>query len=153
MQPSSEQQAASAEYLCFRLHQERFALAARYAREIARWETPTPVPGAPPLLPGIINRRGQILAIIDLRLLLNFPPAEPDRSTRLIWIHHDEIDAALLVDAVEDVITLEASQLEPPPTNLQGSAQRLITAIFRLADQPVAILDPAAILTLTQESS
>jgi len=137
----------------FRLAAERYALLGSHVREIMRWRSPTPIPGAPPLLPGIINQRGQILAVIDLRLLLALPAAAPDRATRLIWLHHEEFDAALLVDSVDDLIAIDATQLEPSPANMPDPAQRLIRAIFRYHDQPVAVLDPAAIFALAQEAT
>lgn len=90
--------------------------------------------------------------MIDARLLLGLPAASPDRTTRLIWVHHEQIDAALLVDAVVDLITIEAGQIEPPPINLVGAAQRAIQAIYRYRDDlSIAILDPAALFVLVQE--
>ncbi|WP_322488828.1 chemotaxis protein CheW [Chloroflexus sp.] len=153
MQSSPAQPVSTAEYLMFRVATERYALASAPVREIIRWRAPTPVPGAPPILPGVINQRGQILAVIDLRLLLGLAAAAPDRATRLIWVHHDAIDAALLVDAVDDLIPVDAAQLEPPLVNLAGPAQRVIHALFRHYDQPVAMLDPAALFALVQEAA
>lgn len=153
MQSLPAQPVSTAEYLLFRVATERYALASAPVREIMRWRAPTPVPGAPPLLPGVINQRGQILAIIDLRLLLGLAAAAPDRATRLIWVHHGDIDAALLVDAVDDLIPIDAAQLEPPPANLTGPAQRVIHALYRHHDQPVAILDLAALFALVQEAT
>ncbi len=140
-------------YLVFRLATERYALDGKQVREIMRWRTPTPVPGAPPLLPGVISQRGQMLAVIDLRLLLALTAAAPDRATRLIWLHYEEYDAALLVDAVDDLIAIDNTQLESPPANLSGPAQRLICAVFRYHDQPVAVLEPAAIFAYVQEAT
>ncbi|MEJ5344608.1 MAG: chemotaxis protein CheW [Chloroflexus sp.] len=151
MQSLSGQSQTSA-YLYVRLAAEHVALAGTVVREIMRWRTPTPVPGAPPTIPGLINQRGQILPVIDVRLLLGLPAAPPDRATRLIWVHHEQIDAALLVDAVVDLITIEAGQIEPPPINLTGAVQRAIQAIYRYRDDlSIAILDPAALFVLVQE--
>lgn len=151
MQSLSSQPQTSV-YLYVRLAAEHVALVGTAVREIMRWRTPTPVPGAPPTIPGLINQRGQILPVIDARLLLGLPAAPPDRTTRLIWVHHEQIDAALLVDAVVDLITIEAGQIEPPPINLVGAAQRAIQAIYRYRDDlSIAILDPAALFVLVQE--
>ncbi len=136
-----------------RLASEYYALPGTSVREIMRWRTPTPVPGAPPVIPGLISQRGQILTVIDARVLLGLAAASPDRATRLIWIQHNAIDAALLVDAVIDLITITSEQLTPPPVNLAGSAQRVIQAVYqRDDDQPIAILDPAALFILVQEA-
>ena len=146
-------QSPTTSYLTVRLASEYYALPGTSVREIMRWRTPTPVPGAPPVIPGLINQRGQILTVIDARLLLGLAAAPPDRATRLIWIQHNAIDAALLVDAVIDLITITSEQLTPPPVNLAGSAQRVIQAVYQHDDDlPIAILDPAALLILVQEA-
>ncbi|MBO9338358.1 MAG: chemotaxis protein CheW [Chloroflexus sp.] len=146
-------QSPTTSYLTVRLASEYYALPGTSVREIMRWRTPTPVPGAPPVIPGLINQRGQILTVIDARLLLGLAAAPPGRATRLIWIQHNAIDAALLVDAVIDLITITSEQLTSPPVNLAGSAQRVIQAVYqRDDDQPIAILDPSALLILVQEA-
>ncbi len=146
-------QSPTTSYLTVRLASEYYALPGTSVREIMRWRTPTPVPGAPPVIPGLINQRGQILTVIDARLLLSLAAAPPGRATRLIWIQHNAIAAALLVDAVIDLITITSEQLTSPPVNLAGSAQRVIQAVYqRDDDQPIAILDPAALLILVQEA-
>ncbi|ACL25281.1 MULTISPECIES: chemotaxis protein CheW [Chloroflexus] len=152
MQPST-QTVSYKEYLLFRLTNELYALPGKAVREVMRWHTPTPIPGAPPLLPGLLNQRGQILPVIDLRLLLGLPATAPDRATRLIWVHQDDIDAALLADAVDDLIAIEPSLLEPPPAHLTGPAQRVIHAVFRYQEQPVALLDPAAVFAFVKEAA
>jgi len=150
---SSGAQSPTTGYLTMRLASEYYALPGTSVREIMRWRTPTPVPGAPPVIPGLINQRGQILTVIDARLLLGLAAAPPGRATRLIWIQHNAIDAALLVDAVIDLITIAPDHLTPPPINLTGSAQRVIQAVYqRDDDQPIAILDPSALLILVQEA-
>ncbi len=146
-------QSPTTSYLTVRLASEYYALPGTSVREIMRWRTPTPVPGAPPVIPGLINQRGQILTVIDARLLLGLAAAPPGRATRLIWIQHNAIDAALLVDAVIDLITITSEQLTSPPVNLAGSAQRVIQAVYQPDnDLPIAILDPAALLILVQEA-
>jgi len=150
---SSGAQSPTTGYLTMRLASEYYALPGTSVREIMRWRTPTPVPGAPPMIPGLINQRGQILTVIDARLLLGLAAAPLDRSTRLVWIQHHATDAALLVDAVIDLITIAPDHLTPPPINLTGSAQRVIQAVYqRDDDQPTAILDPSALLILVQEA-
>ena len=146
-------QSPTTSYLTVRLASEYYALPGTSVREIMRWRTPTPVPGAPPVIPGLINQRGQILTVIDARLLLGLAAAPPGRTTRLIWIQHNAIDAALLVDAVIDLITITSEQLTSPPVNLAGSAQRVIQAVYQPDnDLPIAILDPSALLILVQEA-
>ena len=95
---------------------ERLALPADALREVARWRDPTPVPGAPPPIAGVISQRGAVLPVLDLRLARGRPATPPDRATRLVVVRHAAIDLALLVDAVHDL--LPASAAAPPLVDL-----------------------------------
>ena len=143
---------AEAAYLVVRCGGERYALVSAAVREITRWRAPTPVPGAPALLPGIISQRGVVLPIVDLRLLLALPAAPPDRDTRLVVCQHDPVDLALLVDGVEDLAQIAAADLAQPPAGLEPRRARLLAAVARHDDQPLAILDLPALIAATQEA-
>ncbi|MDW8234896.1 MAG: chemotaxis protein CheW, partial [Roseiflexaceae bacterium] len=86
--------------LLIRLADEIYALPSVHVREVGRYRAFTPVPGAPPILPGIISQRGVILPVVDLRLVLGMPAMETTRSSRLVTVVYEDIDMALLVDAV-----------------------------------------------------
>lgn len=144
---------AEAAYLVVRCGGELYAIASAAVREITRWRAPTPVPGAPALLPGIISQRGVVLPVIDLRLLLALPADPPDRAARLVICHHEPVDLALLVDSVEDLAQIGAADLAQPPAGLDPRRARLLAAIAHQADMPLAILDLAAIVAAVQERS
>lgn len=151
-QPISAAAPAEAAYLVLRCAGERYALVSAAVREIARWRAPTPVPGAPALLPGIISQRGVVLPIVDLRLLLALPAAPPDRETRLVICQHEPVDLALLVDGVDDLVQLPADQLAQPPAGLEPRRAHLLAAVARHDDQPLAILDLPALIAAVQEA-
>lgn len=138
-------------YLLINLGSELYAIQGTSVREIARWREAVPVPGAPALLPGIINQRGVVLPVVDMRVLFNFPDTPPDRATRYVIINHDEVDMALLVDSVTDLITLAASDQEPPPTGLDQQQAHLLQAVAHWENRLVGLLDPGAIITTLQE--
>lgn len=145
--PGIDQEHDSTSYLLFRLGDELYAAHVEQVREIARWREPLAVPGAPPSLPGIINQRGVILPIIDTRLLLGLEISPPDRSTRFVLVHASEVDMALLVDSVVDIVQIATERLEPVPSTLDPQRGRLLQAVMRIDDRPVSILDPSAIVT------
>lgn len=137
-------------FLLLRVGDEYYALPSACVSEIARWRMPTPVPGAPAVLPGIINHRGVVLPVVHLALLLGLPETEAGRSTRYLIARHGEVDLALLVDAIIDMVNLPEADREPLPTTLNPQQARLLIAITRLDDLPVALLDLAEIVTLAR---
>lgn len=136
----------SAPALVFGLGEERFALPGERVREVLRWREPTPVPGAPPLLAGILVQRGVILTVVDVRRLLGFATPPPGRSARFIVQHDDELRLALLVDQVYDLVDIAAVPQEPLPATLDPQQARILQAIIYLETQPVALIDPAALV-------
>jgi purine-binding chemotaxis protein CheW len=130
---------------------ESYALDGRCVREVMRWRTLTPVPGAPPVLPGILSQRGVVVPVVDLRVLLGLPAQSPDRATRLVLAHHAHTDLALLVDAVIDLVEL-SDPFEPPP-NAHTPTARLVGGVMRHGDRPLALLDLTALISAVQEGA
>jgi purine-binding chemotaxis protein CheW len=127
--------------LIIRIEHELYAIGSGYVREIARHRTITPIPGAPRTLPGIISQRGTILPVADTRLILDLGLAEVTRATRLVLIHYDETDLALLVDAVLDLAVIPEDQIEPVPAALDLARARFLSGVVQLEGQPVALLN------------
>jgi len=149
---SGEQAGAdSLDFLVVRAADEFYGLPGASVREVMRWRAPTPVPGAPPMLPGIISQRGVVLPVVDLRLALGLPGAPPERSARLVSIQHEAGDLALFVDAVIDLVPLAAAARAQPPAALDPARARLLAAVARYADHPLALLNLAALIAAVQE--
>jgi purine-binding chemotaxis protein CheW len=127
--------------LLIQLASELYALPSASVREVVRYREYTPVPGAPPVLPGILNQRGAILPVVDLPLLLGLESAPPTRTTRLVVMSHNEIDMALLAERVLDLVGLPASTIDPLPTALDPARARYLRGVVHYEDQPVALLD------------
>ncbi len=145
---SIEQYHTDSSYLLANLADETYLMPGYAVREIARWREPLPVPGAPPALPGIINQRGIILPVVDLRNLVGLGEIVPTRLTRYVIVSVDETDMALVVDSVTDIITLHESDMGPVPSALDPQRGRLLRAVTRLEDNPVSLLDLEAIINI-----
>lgn len=139
--------------LLFRLERETYAIPSSSVREIIRHRTFTPVPGAPPTLPGIISQRGAILPIVEIRTILGLPEDELTRSARMVIVQHSEIDMVLLVEQVFDLVSLEAQTVEAPPSALDPARARFIQGIARYEDRPVALLDLDIVISALREGS
>jgi purine-binding chemotaxis protein CheW len=150
IQPTTEaeEEQPTTSYLLLRLADELYAVHSTAVREIARWRQPTPVPGAPPMLPGIINQRGVVLPVINMCALLGLSETPPGRSTRYLVAYHEDIGMALLVDMVLDLVELPDALRETVPPTLNPQQARLLHAIFRHDQQLIALLDLAEIVNV-----
>ncbi len=138
-----------ADHLVFEVSGECFALPVACVGEIGRPSPPTPVPHVPPYVRGVVNLRGTILAVVDLGLALGLAaePVDPERwGARVVVVHHDGVDVALLVDAVLNVHSGGAPA--PVVDGLAPAVRQFCTGTLRTAAGLVARLDPGLVLEL-----
>lgn len=93
-------------YTQFKLYKELYAVEVRLVKEILMERHVTEVPGAPPFLQGVINLRGEIIPLFDLKVLFNFPGVDAGEGTFLVVLQVDEIPLAIQVDGVKEVVTI-----------------------------------------------
>ena len=132
---------ATIDVLLLRLAGELYGIPSASVREVVRYRAYTPVPGSPPSLPGILSQRGTILPVIELRSLLGLAIAPLTRSARLVIVAHQEIDMALLVEAVLDLANLPGDALQPLPAALDPARARFLGGLAQYDQQPVALID------------
>jgi purine-binding chemotaxis protein CheW len=127
----------------FRLGRETFAIVVSQVREIRKVEDITRVPKLPPYIEGVMNLRGQITTVIDLKKRLNIASDGPARSTqsRIIVAEVGENQLGIIVDAVEDVMRVPKGSISPPPKTLAGSESSALTGISKLPDKLIMMLD------------
>ncbi len=115
--PSAAHDAAGAgrEFLTFRLGAEEYGIDILKVQEIRGYEKPTTIANAPAFIKGVINLRGAIVPIIDLRIKFNLGEAAYDAFTVVIIINVANRVLGIVVDSVSDVITLAADQVKPAP--------------------------------------
>lgn len=103
------------EYLSFRLGAEEYGIDILRVQEIRSYERPTRIAGAPPSVKGVINLRGVIVPVVDLRISLNTGAAAYGDSTVVIILSVRNRTVGAVVDSVSDVLTLEPDDISPPP--------------------------------------
>jgi purine-binding chemotaxis protein CheW len=113
----------------------------RVVQEINRQSEITNVPHAPEYVRGVINLRGEVATVVDLRTILGLPKTERSRQTRNLIVHHRGESIGLLVDRISDILTLRADEIDPPPTNVDGVAGRLMSGVCTLDSEIVVLLD------------
>ena len=103
------------EFLTFALGREAYGIEILKVQEIRGYEAVTTIPNAPAYLKGVINLRGTIVPIVDLRIKLNFPNVEYTKFTVVIILNVASRVIGVVVDSVSDVLALAAEQIKPAP--------------------------------------
>lgn len=129
--------------LILHLADEAFALPATAVREILDMVPVTRVPGAPACLDGVINVRGRIVPLADLRVLFGMTRAEPDVHTRIVVVElvldGDAVAVGILADAVRDVTAIDPAMIEPPPRVGMRWPVEFVAGIARHGDRFVVL--------------
>src|SRR5690349_21965808 len=153
MQELSSQQQASAtavplrEFLSFRLGHEDYAIDILAVQEIRMFEAVTKLPSTPEYVKGVINLRGVIAPVIDLRVKFGFEKAEYGPFTVLVVLRINDRLAAVVVDAVADVVALTEHEIKPAPE--LGSAMNIeyVMGLGARGEQMLILLDIEKLLT------
>ncbi len=124
------------------------ALRSIEVQEIIKFQEITLVHHAPDYVKGVINLRGQIVTIIDMRSKFNMDPLDASTSMRIVIVKYGEESMGLLVDGVSDIINAPVEEIDPPPSNLSGLAGAYFLGIFKKEDSLVAILNIGEILKI-----
>lgn len=128
-------------YLTFMNRDEYYAVPISQVREINQMMDITPVPKTPPFVEGVVNLRGKILPVVNLRQKLGFPKKDHDRETCIVVLETQMGHVGIVVDAVREVIDLKDDQIEVPPHMGSQSELRFLSAIGKLDDKVIIIFD------------
>lgn len=126
----------------FSIGEEEFGVNILKVQEIIRTMEITKVPRAPEFVEGVINLRGKVIPIIDLRRRFGLAPKAHDKNTRIIVIEINNIIVGFVVDAVSEVLRIPASTVEPPPpVVVAGVDSDYISGVGKLQDRLLIMLD------------
>jgi purine-binding chemotaxis protein CheW len=135
------------EFLTFRLGHEDYAIDILTVQEIRMFESVTKLPGTPDYIKGVINLRGVIAPVIDLRVKFGFDEALYGPFTVLIVLRVRERLAAVVVDAVADVVALSEDEIKPPPELGAAINIEYVMGLGTRADQMLILLDIEKLIT------
>jgi len=131
----------------FKIGSEEFGVDILKVQEINRMMMLTKVPNTPEFVEGVINLRGRIIPVIDLRMRLGLSHKEPDTDTRIIVVELEGNTVGFIVDEVSEVLRIPQSVTEPPPAIVNGVNADFITAVAKLDNKLLILLDLNNILT------
>lgn len=149
MRPLDAPTGASADgtqYLTFALGEEEYGVAILNVQEIKGYAPVTPIPNTPAYVKGVMNLRGTIVPVIDLRLRLGMPAAEYGPFTVIVVLAVGAKVVGAIVDAVSDVLTFPESQVQTTPELGVAADVRFIGGIAQAEGKLVVLLDAEAML-------
>jgi purine-binding chemotaxis protein CheW len=135
------------EFLAFKLGAEEYGIDILRVQEIRSYEEPTRIANAPPFIKGVVNLRGVIVPIIDMRMKFNLDQANYDDFTVVIVLNIGSRVVGMVVDAVSDVITLKPDQLRPVPEFNSTIASDHILAIGAVENRMLILVDIERLMT------
>ena len=142
-----EEDTQKGRFLTFKLGEEVFGLEIKYVTEIVGIQPITNIPEVPEYVKGIINLRGKIIPVIDVRIKFKKEPIEYDERTCIIVIDIDDISIGLIVDEVSEVATIKDEDIVPPPSYKTGFQNRYIKGVGKSKDGVKLLLDSNKLLT------
>lgn len=129
------------EYLTYRLGAEEYGVDIQRVQEIRSYESPTRIPGSPSYVKGVVNLRGVIVPIVDLRMKLDCEQAEYTPFTVVIVLAVHKRVVGVVVDSVSDVLDLQAEAIKPPPEMAGGHGAEFVTGIASVAERMLMLVD------------
>jgi len=129
-----EEQSIDDLYLIFHLDKEEYGIGIKNVTEIVGKQNVTQVPNMPDYVKGVINLRGQVIPVVDVRIRFGLPFREYDDRTCAVVINISNIQFGVIVDVVDEVISIAPDRIAPPP-NVTGSIySRFISGMGRAND-------------------
>ena len=138
---------AGGEFLTFRLGAEEYGIDILRVQEIRSYEAPTRIANAPPFIKGVVNLRGVIVPIVDLRLKLGCEAVEYNEFTVVIVLNVAGRVVGAVVDSVSDVLELSNDAVKPAPELASSVDTSFITGIGNVADRMLILMDIEAFMS------
>ena len=129
------------QFVSFTLAGEEYGVPILQVREIIRYSSLTRVPQSAEFVEGVLNLRGQVIPVINLRKRFGLPETEHDSSTRIVVVEICEQTMGLVVDAVSSVQTIDESQIEPPPPMGSQIDSEFISGMGKIENRLMILLN------------
>jgi len=129
------------QFLTFAIGDEDYGVEIAYVKEIIKMLSITKVPEMPSYIEGIINLRGDLIGVLDVRTRFGMPTKEYDEETCIIVMSYSEYTLGIIVDAVQETAIIPEENISPPPSAKLSYANQFIRNIGKVGDQVKLLLD------------
>ena len=143
----AQSHSAEDQYLTLKLGNEEYAIDILCVQEIRSYEEPTRMVNAPLFVKGVINLRGVIVPIVDVRLKLELANADYNEFTVVIILNLNGTVIGAVVDSVSDVVTLSAESIKPAPQFESGIDSRFVTGLVNFGERMLIVMDVVTLLS------
>lgn len=145
---SSEREAQKGKYMTFKSGNEYFGLKIQYVNEIIQYQPITVIPETEDYIKGLINLRGKVIPVIDVRLRFKQEPFEYNDRTCIIVISVKSTVVGLIVEKIAEVVEIKEENILPPPTigRVDKVQQKYVYGIGKVGDTVKLLLDPDKLL-------
>jgi len=143
LEPEKEREDEQIEVVEFLLLNEHYGIESHYIREVYPIKDFTPLPCAPPFVFGLINVRGQIISVIDIKKFFDMPEKGISDLNKVIIIHDEKMEFGVLADSIAGVRKIAVSEIEPPLPTLTGIREEFLRGV---TGKQMVILDAARLL-------
>ena len=140
----SEPDVEKEQFMTFRCEDEIYGISIKYVNEITGLQQITAVPETEDYIIGLINLRGKIIPVIDVRIRFGKEPLEYNDRTSVIVLEVGETVIGIIVDGIDEVVAFAEDEITPPPSvsNLESQAKKYVFGIGRVNDNVKLLLDP-----------
>lgn len=135
------------QWVTFHLDDETYGINVMQVQEVLRVTEITPVPGAPEYVLGIINLRGNVVTVLDIRMRFGLSPKEIDEASRIIILEAADQVIGILVDSVAEVVYLRTSEIESTPNVGNEESSRFIQGVHSRDENLLILVDVNKLLT------
>jgi purine-binding chemotaxis protein CheW len=140
------------QYVLFRLGNEEYAFDISIVKEIHELQQIAKVHRTPSYIEGVMNLRGKLVTVVDLRKRLGLPATPAGESSKIIVVDAPDAAVGFLVDEVTEVAKIPPEAIEPPPSIVaEGAEAEYVLAIAKQGERLVTIIDPVKILELSTD--
>lgn len=143
-EPERKEAEAYLEVVEFLLAHEKYAIESEYVSEVYSLKELTPLPCTPPFVLGIINVRGEILSVIDMKKFFDLPEKGLTDLNKVVIVHADEMELGILVDAIIGVRSIPLNEIQPSLPTLTGIRAEYLRGV---TNERLVVLDVAKIMS------
>lgn len=143
---------ASRQLVIFNINEESFGVEITQVKEIIKPMDIFKVPNTPEFIEGLINLRGKVHTVFNLRKRFSLPTREFDDSTKIIIVNVNSMSIGFIVDEVNEIIRVEDEDIERTPQTITILNRKYISGVAKLGERIVLILDLACVLSVNEEA-
>lgn len=133
-------------YLTFRLGNEDYGIEIRYVIEIVGMQKITGVPDMPNFVKGVVNLRGQVIPVLDMRIRFHMESRDYDERTCIVVVNINGTPVGLVVDTVNEVRNIDDEQISPPPKSAGANSAQYIQGMGKVNEEVIILLEGQRLL-------